>query len=165
MVFVPESLRDRSRQAIANQTAETVTILSSLLAVQDMLGYLPAEGIEEVASRTGSSINEVWSVASFYPNFRFTVPSKHMVEVCWGPTCHVMGAQAILGTVLTHLGLEGEGDTEDQEITLKLNTCLGCCPHAPAISVDHRLVGRADSETALRELGQLQSSDMRERDD
>ena len=61
-------------------------MLSSLLAAQDELGYLPDEAIEEVATFTESTINEVWGVASFYTNFRFTPPGEHVVEVCWGPT-------------------------------------------------------------------------------
>ena len=77
-------LRDRARQAIAAQPAGVVTVLSSLLAVQDELGYLPPEAIDETAQRTGASTNEVWGVASFYPNFRFTPAARHTVEVCWG---------------------------------------------------------------------------------
>ena len=63
------ALRERAREAIANQPGRTATVLSSLLAAQDALGYLPIEAIEEVAERTAASINEVWGVASFYPNF------------------------------------------------------------------------------------------------
>ena len=68
-------------------------MLSSLLAAQDELGYLPDEAIEEVATFTESTINEVWGVASFYTNFRFTPPGEHVVEVCWGPTCHLEGGR------------------------------------------------------------------------
>ena len=67
-----EDLRERVRQAITNQKRPTVTVLSSLLAAQDVLGYIPDEAIDEVAAYTEASINEVWGVASFYKNFRFT---------------------------------------------------------------------------------------------
>ncbi len=149
------ALRQRARQAIADQPATTVTVLSSLLAVQDDLGYLPPEAVEEVAARTGASSNDVWGVASFYPNFRFAPPARHMVEVCWGPTCHLLGAQPLLHGVLEHLGLSQEGDTEDGEVTLKLNTCLGACPHGPVMSFDHRLAGHMTRESTLARLGQL----------
>ncbi len=90
------SLRDRASQAIEHQPAKTITVLSSLLVAQDTLGYLPQEAIDVVAQKCGASANEVWGVASFYPNFRFTEPARHMVEVCWGPTCHIVGAQPLL---------------------------------------------------------------------
>ena len=92
-------------------------MLSSLLAAQDELGYLPDEAIEEVATFTESTINEVWGVASFYTNFRFTPPGEHVVEVCWGPTCHLEGGRYVLQGLLDSLHLEDEGETEDGRVT------------------------------------------------
>lgn len=158
-----EPLRDEARAAIAAQPARGVTVLSSLLTTQDHLGYLPSVAIDEVAQRTGVSVNEVWGVASFYPNFRFTPPTRHTVEVCWGPSCHVLGAQTLLRGVLERLGLDGEGDTDDGALTLKLNTCLGVCPHGPATSFDHEVVGRTTIETADRRIGLLRAGDVEDR--
>ena len=134
-----QASRAQIRRAIASQKRPTVTVLSSLLAAQDELGYLPNEAIEEVATHSGSSINNVWGVSSCYKNFRYTPPAEHVIEVCWGPTCHLAGAADILKQIMDALGLSGEGDTEDNKITLRLNTCLGACTQAPVISVDHRL--------------------------
>ncbi len=153
----PYQLRERARRAIAQQPAKTVTVLSSLLAAQDELRYLPYEAIDEVSKRTGASVNEVWSVASFYPNFRFTPPALHSVEVCWGPTCHVLGAQQLLHRLVDHLGLEGEGDTEDGNISLKYNTCLGVCPHGPAMSFDSEIAGHMTAETVIARVENLRS--------
>ena len=155
MTLTKEDLRERIRQALTSQKRPTVTVLSSLLAAQDRLGYLPDEAIEEVADRTGTSINEVWGVATFYTNFRFTPPAKHMVEVCWGPTCHLLGAPDILKRVQDDLGLDGEGDTADGRVSLKYNTCLGACSQAPVMSIDHRLRGRLDTDRARRLLAGL----------
>ena len=71
-----EGLRARVRNVIRSQEQVTVTTLSSLLAVQDEFGYIPEEGIEEVAGFTGATINDVWGVASFYTNFRFNPPRR-----------------------------------------------------------------------------------------
>ncbi|MCI0823530.1 MAG: NAD(P)H-dependent oxidoreductase subunit E, partial [Chloroflexi bacterium] len=65
-----DGLKPRIVEAIHRQTQATVTILSSLLAVHDELGYMPKEAVEEVAAFKGATINDVWAVASFYPNFR-----------------------------------------------------------------------------------------------
>ena len=155
MTTTSAGLREQAREAIANQPFKTVTVLSSLLSAQDHLGYLPEEAMEEVALLTGSSINTVWGVASFYPNFRFTPPARYVVEVCWGPTCHVLGAQPILQGLLERLGLEHEGDTADGAITLKMNTCLGVCPHGPAMSFDHELAGHMTLDEALQRMDRL----------
>ena len=159
------TLRARAHGAIARQPSRVITVLSSLLAAHDELGYLPVEAIEVVAERTAASTNEVWGVASFYPNFRFTPPSRHKIELCWGPTCHVLGAQDVLQGLLPELGLDNEGDTDDGAITLKLNTCLGVCPHAPAMSFDEQLVGHVDLERATRLVERLRIEDQEEQRD
>jgi NADH:ubiquinone oxidoreductase subunit E len=150
-----EDIRERIRQAIASQKRSTPNALSCLLSVQDELGYIPDEAIEEVALAVNTSINDVWGIASFYTNFRFTPPGDHMVEVCWGPTCHLEGAAHILKALLDDLGLSGEGDTEDNKITLKYNTCLGACAQSPVISIDHRLIGRTTVEAAREHVSGL----------
>ena len=138
-----DNLRTRIQQAIQSQKRPTVTVLSSLLAIQDLVGYIPEEAIEEVAAHSKTSINSVFGVASFYPNFRFTPPGEHSVEVCWGPTCHLKGSTEILESVLGKLGLDSEGDTDDGKVSFRFNTCLGACSQAPVISVDHELYGNA----------------------
>ncbi|MCH7625088.1 MAG: NAD(P)H-dependent oxidoreductase subunit E [Chloroflexi bacterium] len=155
MAAESEALRERIRKAIASQTQSNVNVLSSLHAVLDELGYVPDEAIEEVAESAGTTINTVWGVASFYTNFRFTPPGDHIVEICWGPTCHLLGATVILQGVLDDLGMSDEGETADNRLTLKYNTCLGACSQAPVISVDHRLMGRQTIESARSIVSQL----------
>ncbi|MBM3933496.1 MAG: formate dehydrogenase [SAR202 cluster bacterium] len=145
-----EALRERIQKAITHQKRPTVTVLSSLLAVQDEIGYIPDVAIEEVAKFTDTTLNDVWGVASFYKNFRFTPPSAHTVEVCWGPTCHLVGATKVMTELMGHLGLKDEGDTADKKLTLRFNTCLGACSQAPVISVDHHLWGKVTPERACK---------------
>ena len=143
-----DGLKQRIVKAIHSQSQPTVTILSSLLAVEDEIGYVPKVAVEEVAALTGSTINDVWAVASFYPNFRFQPPCEHRVELCWGPSCHLIGAMPLIQAVLDGAGLDGEGDTVDGRLSVRYNTCLGACAQAPVISVDHHLVGRLSPEAA-----------------
>lgn len=150
-----EELRQRAARAIRSQPQPTVTILSSLLAVEDELGYIPKAAAEEVAAFTRSTVNDVWAVASFYPNFRFQPPAEHTVELCWGPSCHLRGAMPLIAAVLDVVGLKGEGDTGDGRLSLRYNTCLGACAQAPVISVDHRLVGRLSPQAARHQVLQL----------
>ena len=150
-----DGLKQRVIQAIRKQPQPTVTTLSSLLAVEDELGYIPKEAVEEVALHTKSTVNDVWAVASFYPNFRFEPPCAHSMEVCWGPSCHLVGAMPVIEAVLEALGLEEEGDTPDGQISLRYNTCLGACAQAPVMAIDHHLVGRASPELARDRVSQL----------
>ena len=151
-----EALRDRVRSAISSQKQPTVTVLSTLHAAHDELGLPPRRSaIEEVAAYTEATINDVWGVASFYTNFRFTPPADHALEVCWGPTCHILGAASIKRHCLEVLELTDEGNTADGKLSLKYNTCLGACSQAPVISVDHRLHGRVTPEDMQRHIERL----------
>ena len=137
-----DGLKQRIGKAVRNQPQPTVTILSSLLAVEDELGFIPREAVEEVASLNSATINDVWAVVSFYPNFRTEPPCEHRIEVCWGPSCHLVGAMPVIASVLQAAGLDDEGDTPDGKLTIRYNTCLGACALAPVMSVDHHLAGR-----------------------
>ena len=145
-------LEQRIQNAVHGQAQPTVTVLSSLLAVEDELGYIPKEALEEVAEFTHSTVNDVWAVASFYPNFRFDPPAEHKVEVCWGASCHLVGAMGVFKSVLEAAGMEDEGDTADGRLTVKLNTCLGACAHAPVMAVDHHLFGRVTPQSAAQKV-------------
>jgi len=158
LTSLSEDLRLRIRAAINGQTKTNINVLSSLHAVLDELGYIPEEAVEEVANSRHVTINEVWGVATFYTNFRFTPPGANTVEICWGPTCHLMGAQGIISAVLNDLGMEDEGDTPDNNVSLRLNTCLGACSQAPVIMVNHRLMGRATVDSARAQISKLPSS-------
>ena len=148
-------LKERIAEALSSQQQGTITLLSSLLAIQDELGYIPAEGIQEVANYTRATINDVWGVASFYTNFRFNPPASHTVELCWGASCHVLGAMDVAKGVLGGLELSGEGDTPDGSVNVRFNTCLGACSHGPVISVDRKLVGRLSPAKAQEMVAQL----------
>ena len=54
-----ETLRKQIIEAIASQHRPTVTVLSSLLAIQDAIGYIPNEAIEEVAVQQDTTVNRI----------------------------------------------------------------------------------------------------------
>ncbi len=153
-----QDLKDRINKAVTTQKRPTVTVLSSLLSIEDELGYIPDEAISIVAEYNNSTINEVWGVASFYPNFRFDPPSKNTVEVCWGPSCHLVGATDVIKAVLDELELDGEGDTIDKIATFKFNTCLGACPQAPVMSINHRMYGKISAKQAKSHILELRKN-------
>ena len=152
-------MREQIRQVLSSQRQPTITVLSSLLAVQDSLHYIPDEAIRETATFCGSTINEVWSVASFYTNFRFTPPGEKTLDVCWGPSCHLLGAQEVLNAVHLALEIEEEGESADGKVTLKYNTCLGACAQGPVIAIDHHPIGKQTPESAAQFARELRGLD------
>ena len=130
--------------AIENQPKiSKITVLSSLLAISNKFHYIPKKAIEIVAKYTDKTVNDVWGVASFYTNFRFTPPGDITLDICWGPTCHILGSQKILKEVHGLLGINQEGETKDGKVTLRYSTCLGACSQGPVFAIDHKLFGKA----------------------
>ena len=152
-------LEQRIHDAVHGQTQPTVTVLSSLLAVEDELGYIPKEAVEFVAEFSNATVNDVWAVASFYPNFRFEPPSEHVVDVCWGASCHLVGAMMIFKSVLEASGMDDEGDRPDKRLTVRFNSCLGACSQAPVMAMDHHLAGRVNPESAAKNVTWLLEQD------
>ena len=101
------------------------------------------------------TINDVWGVASFYTNFRFSPPGSYSLDICWGPTCHISGAQEILRGIHKKLGIDSETETEDGKISLGYSTCLGACAQAPVYAVNHELIGNASVEKIMDTIKEL----------
>ena len=128
------STTDRVTQALDRQVKEEITVLSSLIHVQEEFGFLPSESIPLIADFTDASVNDVFGVATFYTHFRFTPPGAHTVEVCWGPSCHVRGSLEVMSAVKKELGMEEEGTTDRRRVYLEANVlrrrlCPRTCRH------------------------------------
>ncbi len=144
----PAEVAHRIAQILAKPKRKTVTVLSSLIAIQDEFGYIPPEAISAIAEKTGDSINDVYGVATFYTHFRLSPPTEHTVEVCWGPSCHVVGAPEIMRAMEEELAIKGQGDTPDGMFTLKRNSCAAACAQGPVIVIDHQVCGRLTPQAA-----------------
>ncbi|OHE59445.1 MAG: NADH dehydrogenase [Thermodesulfovibrio sp. RBG_19FT_COMBO_42_12] len=126
---------------------ELVPILQE---VQENLGYLPENAMSDIARFIGVPEGHVYSVASFYAQFRLLPLGKKRVAVCRGTACHIRGAPQILSTVEKTIGLK-EGDTsEDLEYTLETVACIGCCALAPCIRVNTEVAGEMTPEKAQK---------------
>lgn len=139
------------KEILDTQQGKTITVLSSLITVQEHLGYLPQESISAVAAYTGASVNDVYSVATFYTHFRFTPPGEHEIEVCWGASCHVLGAPKLMSCAEEQAGAKFDGTSKDNKFTLRRLSCAGACAQGPIAKIDHKFYGRM-SEARLKEI-------------
>ncbi|MCH8086625.1 MAG: NAD(P)H-dependent oxidoreductase subunit E [Chloroflexi bacterium] len=143
------SVKDRINKALNQQVKEEVTVLSSLIQVQEELGYLPPESISAIADFTGASVNEAYGVATFYTHFRFSPPGEHTIEICWGSSCHLQGASDIIQAVKEELQMEEEGTTSDSKFSWKRSSCAAACAHGPVMLIDDKIYGRLSPERAI----------------
>ena len=67
-----------------------------LLYVQDELGYLTDEAIQEIAGRLEITPLEVRNVISYYSMLRTKPAGKYNVQVCTNISCLLRGGEEIL---------------------------------------------------------------------
>lgn len=120
--------------------------MEALSIVQSQRGYISDDSLNDVASILGLTAEELDSLATFY-SFIFRRPvGRHVIYVCDGVTCYIMGYEAILGHLKERLGVEMGGTTGDGLFTLLPVSCIGACDHSPAIMIDGVLYGDLDEE-------------------
>ncbi len=123
-------------------------LLPILLDVQYKVGYLPEGGVQAIAEFLGIDVGEIYSVASFYSQFRLTPVGKNYIQVCRGTACHIRGAPRILGELENQTGIS-EGETSsDMKYTLETVACMGCCALAPVIKINNNVHGELTTSEA-----------------
>jgi NADH-quinone oxidoreductase subunit E len=142
-----EELLEDILASFKGEKSELVPILQE---VQENLGYLPEKVMLDIARFIGVPESHVYSVASFYAQFRTLPLGRKRVAVCRGTACHIRGAPQILNTIERTIGLK-EGETsEDLEYTLETVACIGCCALAPCIRINREVSGEITPEKAKR---------------
>jgi NADH-quinone oxidoreductase subunit E len=111
-------------------------IIPILQDIQAEYGYLPEECMKDVSRSVGVSSSEVFGVATFYSQFRFTPRGRKHILVCKGTACHVSGANKIIEGIERHLGIKEGEVTFDMEYSLESVGCLGCCALAPCAMIN-----------------------------
>lgn len=127
-------------------------LLPILHAVQERFGHVPEAAVREIADVLNQTAAEVHGVASFYHDFRTTEAGQTVVKICKSEACKSMGADALVKSLETSLGVDCGQTSKDGRVTLEPVYCLGLCACAPAAQVDGRLVGRATTERITSEV-------------
>lgn len=131
--------------------ADKGSLIPILQRVQARAGYISPQATWEISQTLRLTESQVYGVASFYSQFRFTPPGRHRFHVCLGTACHVRGGQALLDTLKLRLGIREGETTPDREFELNRVACLGCCALAPVVKVGDRIYAQV-SVLKLREL-------------
>jgi NADH-quinone oxidoreductase subunit E len=136
------STREEIRKIIKRIGKRRGNLIPILQQIQGGFGYLPREAMLEVSQSLGVPEMDVYSVVTFYNQFRLSPPGKHSVRVCLGTACHVKGGYIILDAWKRRLGIDRRETTPDREFDLDTVACVGCCAMAPVTVVDNKPQGR-----------------------
>lgn len=123
---------------------EESSLIPLLQHAQDEDGYISPEKVEEIAQYLKITESQVYGVASFYSQFRFTPPGRHSISVCLGTACHVSGGETLLNTIERDLGVSPGECTPDGKFDLNRVACLGCCALAPVVKIDDDIYSKVN---------------------
>ena len=137
-------IRDKMKGILEKVGNKRENLIPILQQTQAEFGYLPPDAMLEVARFLSIPEIDVYSVATFYNQFRLTPPGKHSVRVCMGTACHVKGGHITLAAWQRRLKIESGQTTPDREFDLDTVACVGCCAMAPVTVVDRKVEAKAD---------------------
>ena len=117
------------------------SLIPLLHDIQKIYGYVPHESIELVAKEFAIYPVKIYEVLTFYTQFYLSPRGKHIIKVCQGTACHVMGGKEIFNYLSIKLGIHEGETTKDELFSLDKVFCLGCCGMAPVVVIDDEFVG------------------------
>lgn len=129
---------------------ERSNLIPILQEVQSKYGYVPGKAVEFIAKELNIYPIEIYEILTFYSQFRLTPRGKHVIRVCLGTACHVMGGQDIFDYLSGKLGISAGETTKDGLFTLERVACLGCCGMAPVLVMDDNIYGRQTIQSVDR---------------
>lgn len=127
---------------LAEYGRERDNLIPLLQEVQDRYSFLSPDAVRQVAEHLELSENDVYGVATFYAQFRFTPPGLHHVRVCQGTACHVRGSGMIVDAISRATGIEPGQTSADGKYSLERVACFGSCALAPVVVLDDKVYGR-----------------------
>jgi NADH-quinone oxidoreductase subunit E len=136
--------KDKPKELLSGFGSKKENLIPILQKIQEDLGYLPSDAMVEVARFLCIPEMDVYSVATFYNQFRLTPPGKHSIRVCMGTACHVKGGHITLEAWQRRLKIAPGETTPDRQFDLDTVACVGCCAMAPVTVVDKKVEAKAD---------------------
>ncbi|MDD1749343.1 MAG: NAD(P)H-dependent oxidoreductase subunit E [Methanothrix sp.] len=150
--------KEKLDNIIKKYEGEEGFLIQLLLDLQSELNWISKEAIVELSQKLKIPVSQIFRVASFYKAMSLSPVGRHKVCVCMGTACQVRGAQRLLETTESKLGIKQGETTPDNNFTLSRVNCLGCCAIGPVIVTDDEYHGRVDSKRVAKILEQLASN-------
>ena len=124
-------------RAITDHAARPGGLLPLLHAIQDAMGWVPADAHARIARALNVTAAEVHGVVSFYHDFHAAADPRPVVQICRAEACKARGVEALI---------PGAEKAAGERVKLSTVYCLGLCSVGPAARVGDRLHARLDAK-------------------
>jgi formate dehydrogenase beta subunit len=106
-------------------------IFDELRAIQLRYGYLPKAELQGLSQRSQIPLYQIHSVASFYPHFHLTPPSRAELYVCADMSCRLNGSCELRAELASRFA-----GIRPEDVQIRDVSCLGRCDRAPAVAIN-----------------------------
>ena len=149
---VQSNFKKQLDSILLNFKQDRGNLIPILQQVQHELGYLPGEAMQAIADFLHLSSSTVYSVSTFYTQFKLVPSGRNVVRVCRGTACHVRGSASLLRDIERRLGIKPGETTADREHSLETVACIGACALAPVMTINDEVYGRMTATDAGKAL-------------
>ncbi len=125
-------------------------LIPILQQVQEKIGFLSKEAMEQVGNQLDLPVSKVYGVATFYNQFRFQPQGKVHCQVCRGTACHVKGSDRLLSSITHNMKVEPGKTTKDGSFSLEVVACIGACGLAPVVTLNGEFIGSATADRVCK---------------
>ena len=125
---------------------EKGSMMPIMQQAQEIYGYLPIEVQKIIAEKTGTSLEEIFGIASFYSQFKLNPDGKYAISVCLGTACYVKGSGEVLDEISKQLNVPVGSTSADGKFTVEATRCLGACGLAPVMTINGEVYGSLKKE-------------------
>jgi NADH-quinone oxidoreductase subunit E len=133
-----KQLEARYSDMLTHYPVKRSLLVPFLLYIQDEIGFVNDEAIEELAQRLEITALDIRGVISYYSMLRTKPGGKYNVQVCTNICCLLRGGEEMLSHVREKLGVAvNKGVTPDGVFSVEEVECIGACSWAPAMQVNY----------------------------
>ncbi len=141
-----QDVRQFVRTLVEEHGKEKAELIPILHLVNNELGYISDDAIQELSERMNIPTSHIYSVATFYRMLSTEPRGRHVIQFCESAPCHVAGGRLVWQKLQDELGLSKGETSEDEKWTLLTTSCLGICGVGPVMIIDSDIYGNVTPE-------------------
>jgi NADH:ubiquinone oxidoreductase subunit E len=134
------------RSAVQHHGTTRDEVIPILNEVNQEIGYLPTEALEEISRLLRVPKSQIFSVATFYRMLSTQPRGRHVVQFCESAPCHVAGGRLVWQALQDALQIKSGETSTDGRWSLVTTSCLGVCGVGPVMIVDEDIYGNIQPE-------------------
>ena len=134
---------------------EQKDLIPILQEIQNEKQHLTEMHIQYLSEYLNIPEIKIYSIATFYNQFKFAPNAENHIRVCSGSACHVMGSDKLIETIKNSLEIQGNNRSKNGKFSIEEVPCLGACALAPLIEINGTYHGKLTPQKLDRILNEL----------